>query len=231
MTRPANDYPGYSNILFQRERAFAFISLRSDLDSMERFTHSMSTLLSAESTKLKAQLGKTPWEEGSRREVEVRELREMDGGFRDLLISWMLVAFYGRFESFLVELCRRVYTTGVSRHDPVEAKVEHLNQVRTYLKLLPNFTFPEQDSAWTKILALGQLRNTIAHSNRILRGNPKRRRTISGIPGVSVVDRYKDQAEVWVQADVLPHALEVLRRFTDLLEQAFGPTGKVPSAS
>lgn len=107
-----HDFPGYVNIEFQRKRYFVFDFFRADLEAMGRFGTTVSDYLQAEAGFRKQRLAA----EGPQADDPSAlrsEIAELQGGFRDVLLRWLLVAFYGRFESFLFKFCRTLHQTGV----------------------------------------------------------------------------------------------------------------------
>ena len=175
------DYPGYSDIAFQRARHFIFSFFRLDLAAMVRFAARMDDFLLAE-----AELRRSA--EDGQSDAAGQSVAELMGSFVDTLLSSMIVAFYGRFESFLFDVCRMVHDNGVHPKDP--GRMRNIKDAEDYLKRVPNLKFPEATKAWVDIGNLKELRNVIAHSNRILgEGDEERRRAIENIPHVSINHR------------------------------------------
>ena len=204
------DYPGYSNIPFQRAKHFVFSFFRLDLVSMSRFAAMMDDFLLAEA------------ERRRNREVAQTEagqsVAELTGSFVDTLLSSMTVAFYGRFESFLFDVCRMVHEKGVHPKGP--GFLKNIEAAKNYLEGVPNLKFPEGTNAWTDIKNLKYLRNVIAHKNRLIgEGDTQQRRAIENIPHVSINQR----REVWLERGLLEHIANTLDAFTVSLERAFGP--------
>lgn len=209
------DYPGYANIPFQRAKHFAFSFFRLDLVSMSRFVAMMDDFLLEEAERRR-----------NKEDVQTepgQSVAELTGSFVDTLLSSMTVAFYGRFESFLFDVCRRVHEKGVYPEDP--GFLKNIEAAKKYLEKVPNLKFPGGTNAWADIRNLKELRNLIAHKNRILgEGDTQQRRAIENIPHVSINQR----REVWLERGLLEHIAKTLDAFTTSLEQAFGPTGRVP---
>lgn len=213
-----HDFPGYANIEFQRKRYFVFDFFRADLEAMGRFGTMVSNYLRAEAGFRKQRLAA----EGPQADDPSAlrsEIAELQGGFRDILLRWLLVAFYGRFESFLFKFCRTLHQTDVCPMPPPFLK--NIRCAKEYLEKLPNLRFPDGD-AWRAIVDLGELRHAIAHENAILiEGKGRRREAVSRVPYTLINDRN----EIWLEDGALEQALLNLRAFTDDLERAFGPTG------
>ena len=210
------DYPGYSNIAFQRAKHFVFSFFRLDLASMSRFAAMMDDFLLAEAERRRNK-------EDVQAEAAGQSVAELTGSFVDILLSSMTVAFYGRFESFLVDVCQMVHDNGVYPTGP--GFLKNIEAAKNYLEKVPNLLFPKGTKAWIDIGRLNDLRDVIAHRNRIIgEGDTQLRRGIEDIPHVSINQR----REVWLERGLLEHMAETLDAFTASLEQAFGPTGRVP---
>jgi hypothetical protein len=220
MTEQA-DFPGFANIEFQRRRHFAFEFLRSDLDSMARFAKKVEGFLEAESQRLERELSGSIESAASRAQSELAEIRNR---FEDYSRAWLLVGFYGRFESFLFDLCRSLEETGVlSMEAPSRGG---LPAVKKYLKRVEGLVVDWGGNAWSSLKDIAELRNAIAHENQVLRrsSTPARKQAISRIPHV----RISAGGEIWPEAGLLEHVTATLKSFAEMLRHAFGPSGRIP---
>ncbi len=119
------DYPGYTNIAFQRARTHVFYSFRLDLASMSRFAATMDNFLLQEAERRR-------YEETLQVGTGSQLVAELTGSFVDTLLSSMIVALYGLFESFLFDVCKIVYDKKLCPNDPGVAFSER-RQVPTLL--------------------------------------------------------------------------------------------------
>jgi hypothetical protein len=214
------DYPGYSNIAFQRRRGFAFRGFHADLDSLERFEAKVDSLLCEEAQRHRNLI----MGEGSSDPSLGQAVAELEGSFSDILISGLVVSFFGRFESFLYELCQMLREYGVSSLDI--GKLRNIDDAKNYLNGVQCLIFPADSIAWARIKDLAELRHVTIHCNRILGSTDHRRReAIARIPHVNINVRN----EVWLKRPLLGHIASTLRSFTGELADAFGPSGEVPS--
>jgi hypothetical protein len=187
-----DDYPGYTNIRFQRARHFVFSFFRLDLDSMSRFAAMTDDFLVREVEIRKSQEGP----------AATRSVAELTGSFTDILLSWMIVGLYGRFESFLFDVCLALHDSGVHSENP--GRLSNIGDAKDYLKHIPNLKFPSATKEWMEIKDLAELRNVIVHNNRIMReeGREKRQQALARIPHVSISVRN----EVWIERGILEYA-------------------------
>lgn len=212
------DYPGYSKIAFQQARHRAFSSFRLDLASLSRFATATDDFLVEEAVRRR-------YEVAEETDTASQSVAELTGSFADTLLSSMIVAFYGRFESFLFDVCRMVYDHELFPKAP-EGKL-NIKAAKDYLKCVPNLEFRAGTKVWDDIVNLRELRNVIAHSNRILlEGDGKRREAIGNIPYTTINERN----EVWLERGILEHMSKTLGSFAASLDQAFGPDGSMSNA-
>lgn len=207
------DYPGYTNIAFQRDTQNLFSFFRWDLETILRFSVMTRRYLQ---------------EEAERQEVAraAREsVIELRGSFTDILLSSAIVTVYGGFEGFLFDVCRAVHEHGIDQRDP-KGCMRTINTAAEYLSKVPKLRFPSDTEAWVDLNNLKHLRNTIAHNRRKLHkeDQEERRQALALIPHVTVNDRM----EVWLDWEVLEHEARVLATLTDLLEKALGVTSWFP---
>lgn len=119
------------------------------------------------------------------------------GEFRQILNTSILLSVYGIFENELKRLCQIAGKLNGSNLSPNDLNNKnYIGKCKMYLEKILNIDMSSLEKYWEEILIVQNIRNAIAHNNRIIKNNiPNTKRFIENKDGLNISNYNEIQIE------------------------------------